>query len=241
MKTILFVALLCVGTAPAHERIAPTPVVITGADEVRAGKVLAAKFVKANGLGPTPQITRIDKYLQSVGDRVAAHAQRQLPYRFRFDPDPNFKSAVALPGGQIFVGGGILAYTDTEDQLAAVLGHEIEHVALGQCRDRLIQEMTKKHLSAGDFEKLDLDPFMPSYGQDGEFAADREGVKLAMEAGYSARAAARLLQTFVILGRQMPNTPPETTSNLEARMAQIQPLVDSQKPEPAERPLALPQ
>jgi predicted Zn-dependent protease len=240
MKTILFVAVLFAAAAPAHTRTAPTPVAITGADEVRAGKVLAAKFVKANGLAPTPQIIRIDKYLQSVGDRVAAHAQRKLPYRFRFDPDPNFKSAVALPGGQIFVGGGILAYMDTEDQLAAVLGHEIEHVALSQCRDRLIQEMTKKHLSTGDFDKLDLEPFMPGYGPDGEFAADREGVKLAMEAGYSARGAARLLQTFVILGRQIPNTPSETTANLEARIAQIQPLVDSQKPAPAERPLALP-
>jgi predicted Zn-dependent protease len=67
---------------------------------------------------PTPQTTKIDEYLQTVGDRVAAHAQRKLPSRFHFDPGPAFKGAVGLPGGQIFVGGGILAHMDSEDQFA---------------------------------------------------------------------------------------------------------------------------
>jgi len=89
--------------------------------------------------------------------------------------------------------------------------------------------------------KLALDPFIPGYGPDGEFAADREGVKLSMEAGYSANAAVRLLQMFVILGQQMPNTPSETKSNLEARIAQIRSLAEAQKPSPAEQPLALPE
>src|SRR5512144_2692169 len=66
-------------------------------DEVRVGKLLAAKFAKIEGLQATPQTTKIEKYLQTVGDRLAAHAQRKLPYRFHFDPDPSFKSAFALP------------------------------------------------------------------------------------------------------------------------------------------------
>jgi len=37
----------------------------------------------------------------------------------------------------------------------------------------------------------------------------RERVMLAMNAGYSADAAVRLLPTYVILGEQMPNTPKE--------------------------------
>ncbi len=241
MRAFSLIILLCPLAPVAIAQSSATPVAISDADEIRAGKVLAAKFEKANGLAPTPQIIKIEAYLQKVGDRVAAHAQRQLPYRFHFDPDPSFKSAVGLPGGQVFVGGGILTYMDTEDQLAAVLGHEIEHVALSQCRDRLIQEMAKEHLSVANFEKLDLDPFMPGYGHEGEFAADREGVKLAMQAGYSAKAAVRLLQMFVIQAQQMPHTPSEATSNLEARIAQIQPLAESQKPAPEEKPLALPQ
>lgn len=124
-----------------------TAVSITDTDEIRAGQILAEEFAQEEGMRPTPQTTKIDEYLQSVGDRVAAHAQRKLPYRFRFDPSPAFKSAVGLPGGQIFVGGGILAYMDSEDQLAIVLGHEVEHIALNQCRNRVIKVLAAKHLS----------------------------------------------------------------------------------------------
>jgi len=51
--------------------------------------------------------------------------------------------------------------------------------------------------------------FVPGYGREGELAADRERVMLAMNAGFSADAAVRLLPTYVILGEQMPNTPKE--------------------------------
>jgi predicted Zn-dependent protease len=247
VKSFLFVVLvfLPASLAPvalvANAQSSATSTALSDADEIRAGAVLAAKYVAMKGLAPTPQIIKIEEYLQRVGDQVASHAQRKLPYRFHFDPDPTFKSAVALPGGQVFVGGGILTYMDTEDQLAAVLGHEIEHIALSQCRDRLIQEIVRKHLAISDFEKLNLEPFMPGYGHDGELAADREGVKLAMETGYSANGAVKLLQTFVILGEQMPGTLSEAKSNLEARIAQIRTLAESQKNSPAEKPLALPQ
>jgi predicted Zn-dependent protease len=55
---------------------------LSDADEVRIGKVLAAKFVELEAMEPTPQTTKIDVYLQTVGDKLAAHAQRKLPYRF---------------------------------------------------------------------------------------------------------------------------------------------------------------
>ena len=96
---------------------------LSDADEVRIGHLLASTILRrSEGMQSTPQTTKIDQYLQTVGDRLAAHTQRKLSYRFHFDPDPTFKSAFALPGGEIFVGAGILAMMDTEDQLAVVLG-----------------------------------------------------------------------------------------------------------------------
>jgi predicted Zn-dependent protease len=237
MRKLIFAVLFCALAAQAQN---PAPA-ITDAEEIRAGVVLAQKYKVSGGLAPTPEIDRIESYLQQVGNRVAAHAQRQLPYQFHFDPNPSFKSAVGLPGGQIFVGGGILAYMDTEDELAIVLGHEIEHVALGQCRDRLAEELARQHLKIGGVKSLDLEPFMGSYGHDGEFAADLGGVKLAMAAGYSANAGVRILRMFLLQADQMTHTPTEAKANLEARIAQIKPLVDSQKPAPEEKPLALPQ
>jgi beta-barrel assembly-enhancing protease len=223
----------------AHAQSETSALKITDGDEIRAGEVLAKKYELAAGLAPAPEIRRIEAYLQQVGERVAAHAQRPLPYRFHYDPNPAFKSAVGLPGGHVFVGAGILTYMDTEDELAVVLGHEIEHIALGQCRDRLAQEMAKDHLSFSRIRSLPLDPFLGSYGHDGEFAADLGGVKLAMAAGYSGNAGVRILRMFLFQADQMPRTPSEAKANLEARIAQIQPLVDSQKPAPDEKPLGL--
>lgn len=235
LVVLLFSALL-------YAQPSAAPPTLTDADEVRVGEALAADFERQEGMAPTPQTAKIDEYLQRVGDRVAAHAQRKLSYRFHFDPSPSFRSAVGLPGGQVFVGAGILAYIDTEDQLAAVLGHEVEHIALNQCRDRLIKVLADQHLSVKDADKLKVDPFLPGYGHDNEFAADREGLKLAAEAGYSPEAVIRLLQTYVILGEQMPNTASEAKANLEARIKQIQALSESIKsPKPiAETPLGLP-
>lgn len=215
---------------------------LTDAEEVRLGQILADDFIASEGMKPTPQTNKIEEYLQSVGNRVAAHAHRKIPYRFRFDPSPSFRSAVGLPGGQVFVGAGILAYMDSEDQLAMVLGHEVEHIDLNQCRDRLIKVLADQHLTASAANKLKVDPFLPGYGHDGEFTADREGVLLAMQAGYSAEAAIRLLQTYIILGEQMPNTPKEAKENLERRIAQIRAVnSESKLPKPtAEKPLSLP-
>jgi predicted Zn-dependent protease len=247
MKKLFIVSCLILSTQAMYPENSPSSITLSDADEVRIGQVLADQFEQEEGMAPTPQTKKLDEYLQAVGDRVAARAQRKLPYKFHFDPSPGFKSAVGLPGGQVFVGGGILAYIDSEDQLAGVLGHEVEHIALNQCRDRLIQQLGALHISVEDAAnpkngKLQVDPFLPGYGHDNEFAADREGVTLAMQAGYSADAVMRLLQTYVILGENMPNTPKEGKANLEARIAQIRTLsAESTLPKPAaEKPLALP-
>lgn len=219
-----------------------SPASLTDAEEIRLGQALADKFAAEEGMLPTPQTKKLDEYLQEVGDRVSAHAQRKIPYHFHFDPSPSFRSAVGLPGGQVFVGAGILAYMDSEDQLAMVLGHEVEHIDLNQCRERLIKVLAEEHLGVTDGDKLKVDPFLPGYGREGELAADREGVRLAMEAGYSGDSAIRLLQTYIILGEQMPNSPNEAKESLERPIAQVRSVnSDSKLPKPAaEKALALP-
>ena len=238
MNSFRIVAILVLCNAALAQ---PSPPSLSDADEIRIGAVLAAQFAKSEGLESTPQITKIDQYLQQVGDRLAQNARRKIPYRFHFDPDPGFKSAFALPGGQIFVGAGILAMMDTEDQLAVVLGHEMEHVDLNQCRDRLIEELRKQHLTTATADQMKVDPFLPGYGHDREFAADWSGVKLAADSGYSPDAAIRLLNMYVILGQQMTHTQSEAEKNLKDRIAQIQRLVAEEKlATPKERDLALP-
>ena len=54
------------------------------------------------------------------------------------DPSPN---AFALPGNKIGVHTGMLALVSNQDQLAAVIGHEIGHVLAQHSNERVSQEM----------------------------------------------------------------------------------------------------
>jgi predicted Zn-dependent protease len=223
--------------------LAQSSPLLSTADEIRAGDALFAAFQKEQGFADTPESKAIEVYLQKVGDKVAQNAKRKLPYRFHLDPHPGFHSAVGYPGGQIVVGGGILAMMQHEDELAVVLGHEIEHIDLNQCAQRVIDAMQKDHLTPQQFDKLSIDDFGKPYGKEGELAADREGVKLAVAAGYSPQASVDLLEVFEYLSRDAKRTPPRKDSpSLAERIHQVRDEIKSQgwdasKPE---KPLDLP-
>jgi predicted Zn-dependent protease len=216
---------------------------LSTADEIRAGDALFAAFQKSQGFADTPETKAIEAYLQKVGDKVAQNAKRKLPYKFHLDPHPGYHSGVGYPGGQIVVGGGILAMMQHEDELAIVLGHEIAHIDLNQCRQRAIDAMQKNHLTPQQFDKLSIDDFGDPYGKAGELAADYEGVKLAVAAGYSPQAAVELLEVFQFLSRNVKPAPPRTDSpSLEERIQQVRDQIktegwDASKPE---KPLELP-
>src|SRR4051794_34598862 len=99
---VLFVSLCAAAQSPKLP--------ISDAAEIKLGESAAPKFAELQGMASAPgqQQKDIEAYLQQVGEKLAAHAHRKMLWKFHLDPDPRFKSAVALPGGQIFVGGGIL-------------------------------------------------------------------------------------------------------------------------------------
>lgn len=72
-----------------------------------------------------PELTR---YVQSVGNKLAAVSDRKLPYEFVV-LNNSVPNAWALPGGKIAVNRGLLLQLSSEAELAAVLGHEIVHAA----------------------------------------------------------------------------------------------------------------
>lgn len=50
-------------------------------------------------------------------------------------------NAFALPGGKIGVHTGLIAFVDNQDQLAAVIGHEIGHVLAKHGNERMSQQL----------------------------------------------------------------------------------------------------
>jgi len=142
------------------------------------------------------EIATVDKYLNQVGGVLAAHAHRKLPYRFHYIPNEYMINAFALPGGHVYVGAGLLGLMDSEDELAAVLGHEIEHVDHYHCADRTQQEQALRRIPLGGLVAIPAFVFQAGYSKDQELEADREGTRLAVEAGYSANGAIRMFEEF---------------------------------------------
>ncbi|HEX3580904.1 MAG TPA: M48 family metalloprotease, partial [Thermoanaerobaculia bacterium] len=105
---------------------------ISDDDETKYGANLAEEYLTTRGKF-TKDDFDAESYVKYVGAHVASHAHRRLRYQFHYVPDRGFVNAFALPGGHVFIGAGLVEHMTTEDELAAVLGHEVEHVDHYHC------------------------------------------------------------------------------------------------------------
>jgi beta-barrel assembly-enhancing protease len=75
---------------------------------------------------------KVDAYLTKIGQRLIAHLNtRGVDYPWEFHcVNDKAVNAFALPGGFVFINRGAIEAADNEAQLAAVMAHELSHVAL---------------------------------------------------------------------------------------------------------------
>jgi len=158
---------------------------------------------------------KLNKYVNQVGQKLAAVSDRKLPYEFSVvnDSTPN---AWALPGGKIAVNRGLLLELESEAELAAVLSHEIVHAAArhgaqGMERGMLLQGVV---LAAGmassssDYSRMVVGAasvganlLNQRYSRSAESESDYYGMLYMVRAGYNPAAAVKLQETFVRLSQ----------------------------------------
>lgn len=100
---------------------------ITPEQEYYIGRTVAATVLRGYQPLPTPEL---NLYVNQVGQSLAQFSKRPETfggYRFLV-LDSDDINAFAAPGGLILVTRGLLKCCETEDELAAVLAHEIGHV-----------------------------------------------------------------------------------------------------------------
>jgi len=169
--------------------------------EIAIGRELASRY--ATQTRPlTAEEQGLQKYVRRVGVSVALHAHRQLPYSFTLLPDHNMLNAFSLPGGPVYVGEGMLDLMTNEDELASVLAHEVEHIDHYHCVERVQVEAQLKKLNldiVGALMQIPLDFWEAGYHKDEEFEADREGMYLAVQSGYSPYGSVDLFERFAKL------------------------------------------
>jgi hypothetical protein len=95
MRKLLLLCALALSVLPLGAQTNTAPNMIPDAVEVKLGEVMLPTFAELQGMKSSPQVVELEAILQRVGDKVAAHAKRKMPWKFHLDPDPRFKSAVA--------------------------------------------------------------------------------------------------------------------------------------------------
>ncbi len=224
-------------------------------EEIRIGDSMAASYL-SHWHATTEADTAMQNYVTTVGIIVSGRARRHLPYQFHYIADAGFVNAFALPGGHVFIGQGLIKLMKSEDELASVLGHEVEHVDNYHCAERVQVEARLRHIPLGGLVALPIELFQAGYSKEQELEADRDGTTLAVMAGYSADGAIHLFQTFGKLHKAYvlkASNPDEELSKVaiqgiveyfrshplpEEREAQIKNMVRRARwPERAERPL----
>ena len=170
---------------------------LSDADEIAIGREIEDRYAVAQEL--TPEQRALEAYVRRVGSSLGAQAHRRLPYSFHLIPNRGMINAFSLPGGPVYVGEGLLDLMTSEDQLAAVLGHEIEHIDHYHCAERVQIEAHLRHLQlgiVGAVVQIPLSVWEAGYNKDEEFEADREGMRLEVLSGYSPYGAVSLFEKF---------------------------------------------
>lgn len=154
-----------------------------------------------------------------IGERLARVSDRQdVPYRFGVIQDKDW-NAFALPGGTVYVHTGLVE-TATDDELGAVLAHEVGHVAARHAAKHLqadlgfsvlLQLARATGIGAESARVVDslYGLFRNGYSRRDELEADRLGIRYASLAGFDPEGMAMFLQKML---EKHPEGPMEEAS-----------------------------
>lgn len=203
----------CLGTSPLEaQQSCPPPnfrpnpkekIIFSEQQEMDLGEAVT-EHLQRNFRVIDDQVT---EYLQQIGDRLTVPLPKSgIHYRFLLVDIP-VVNAFTLAGGRVYVTRKLVAQTHTEDELAGVLGHEIGHSLMRENAIRLsawfekVIGVTQVSDRKDIFEKYNrlIDNLLTKPGalktsdreaQEGQFDADRAGLYLVAQAGYSPPAVA---------------------------------------------------
>ena len=92
----------------------------------------------------------IDSAVDVIGDRLK-EGLKQSDYQYRFVVfESEMINAFTVPGGNILISSGLIAFCDSPEELAAVMAHEMGHVEERHVLARLIKELGIDILTSGD-------------------------------------------------------------------------------------------
>jgi predicted Zn-dependent protease len=207
---------------------------ISDEEEYYIGRAVCAMILAKY---PLSQDQALTTYVNEVGQTVARKSSRPNPYKgYHFAVlDSSEPNAFACPGGIILVTKGMIRNCANEDELAAVLAHEVAHVANKDginsiSKARWSQVLTTAGTEAarqyggaagslvGLFEGAIDDVFktivVNGYSRSAEEAADQGSVSTLTRTGYNPAALTTVLGKMSSGGGGIMRTHPATSDRL---------------------------
>ncbi len=190
----------------------------TGATGAGAGKKMYDEFVENGQIYPHDGW---QEYVASLGQRLLQHAPGTAE-KYRFVVLDNAQiNAFATPDAFIFVNRGLLAFLSSEEQLAAVIGHEIGHVVGEHARRRKMANLLGKTAGIAaamvtgrgelyDVSNVATTTLLSGYGREMELEADRYGAEFLARSGYNPLAMIEVVQVLKdqeLFSKQVANLP----------------------------------
>jgi predicted Zn-dependent protease len=179
---------------------------LTPEQEIALGRQMAPQMAgQFGGVSQNPARDRVRRVGEAIVTRSSA-SRAGYQYSFYLLADRKTVNAFALPGGQVFVTEALLGLLEKDDEVAAVLGHEVGHVLARHSAEHLAKEQLTRNLigafvvgSGGGYDSAQIAQLVGSfvnmkYGRDDELEADSLGLRLSREAGFDPRAMISVMQ-----------------------------------------------
>ena len=196
---------------------------LSSAEEIALGQAIDAEVRAGMTVGGDPAV---ETYVQSVLRLLAGGVSRKdIPYTVAVVRSPEI-NAFAVAGGRVYVTDGMVGYVQNEAELAAVLGHEIGHVELGHCVQRLQIEQAARRVAPdlAGLARLGYEIMERGFSEEQELAADGRGALLAAQAGYDAWQASELFSRF--LAKETAGARPPSRNPIKIAVAAVPQALD---------------
>jgi predicted Zn-dependent protease len=207
--------------------------------EIAVGQDLSKQVEATSKLVTDPEIS---SYVNRIGQNLVRNSDSRVPFTIKVI-DSGEINAFALPGGFFYVDSGLILAADSEAELAAIMAHEIAHVAARHAT----KNMTKQQIwnmasiplmfvggpagyAIAEVASLAVPMSFLKFSRDSEREADMLGLQYDYAAGYDPQA---FIQFFERLKAQekagkhskiakMFSTHPMTADRISAAQSEIQ-------------------
>lgn len=183
--------------------------------DIKIGKSYATQLEASMKMVTDPVV---NEYVNRVGQNLVRNSDAKVPFTIKV-VDADDVNAMALPGGFFYVNSGLILAADDEAELAAVMAHEIAHVARrhatrGQTRADIANIMTIPLIFVGggigyaarEAAGIGLPLTFLKFSRGFEAEADYFGVQYMYKAGYDPNAFVTIFEKLQALDKKKPGT-----------------------------------